>query len=86
MHGCRNVSDGGTGGCEATIIWLLISSKPRTLKLANMAVGVGQLTCFSHKDNFSCLWSERLLALHAEAHNPFVLFCLFCFLRQGFSV
>lgn len=41
MYACRNVNDGSTGRCEATITLLLISPKPRALKLVNVALGMG---------------------------------------------
>lgn len=61
----------GTGRNEATVILLLVSPKPGAFNLANMPLGVGQFTGFSHKDHFTFLWSERLLALHTEAHEPY---------------
>lgn len=51
--------------------YCLVSPKPEAFNLANMALGVGQFTCFSHKDHFTSLWSERLLALHTEAREPY---------------
>lgn len=71
MHVRRNVNDGSIGRYEATGILLLVSLKPGEFNVANMGLGVGRLTCFCHKDHFTPLLSERLLALHTEAREPY---------------